>query len=303
MIETMLLGPSNTSGKIEIAFLILTGISVLFLVLVTFFICLFLIKYNKKKHPKAEKVGESLLLEIVWTVIPTALVLALFYFGWKDFDYIRNAPKNAIPVTVIARQWSWLFEYENGVQSDVLRVPLGKPIKLILTSEDVIHCLFIPAFRIKEDCVPGLKTHLWFTADEAGSYDIFCTEYCGVGHSHMRSKVVAVPEGEFAAWYGSAAKKPTDRGFKILSAKGCLGCHSVDGTAGAGPTLKGVYNNQVTVLIKGKEKQVIADEAYLTTSILQPGFDVVKGYQPIMPVVPLTKDELQAIGDYLKQLK
>jgi cytochrome c oxidase subunit 2 len=168
----------------------------------------------------------------------------------------------------------------------------------------VIHSLFIPAFRIKEDCVPGLKTHLWFTADEAGSYDIFCTEYCGVGHSHMRSLVVAMPEREFAAWYGeAAAQKPAARGLGLLSEKGCLSCHSVDGAPGVGPTLKGVFNRRITVLEQGKEKEVIADEAYLATSILQPGVVVVKGYQPLMPVVQLSDAELQAIIDYLKQLK
>jgi cytochrome c oxidase subunit 2 len=300
----MIFGPSNTSGKIEVSFLILTGISVLFLVFVTFFIIFFLIKYNKKRHPQAEEVGESLLLEIVWTVIPTALVLALFYFGWKDFDYIRNPPKNAMPVTVIGRQWSWLFEYENGKESDVLRVPLGKPIKLILTSKDVIHSFFVPAFQIKEDCVPGMETHLWFTVNEAGSYDIFCTEYCGVGHSHMRSKVVAMREREFAAWYGkAAAQKPQERGLKLLLAKGCLGCHSVDGTQREAPTLKGLYNRRVAVLEKGQEKQVIADEAYLKTMILHPGVYVVKGYPAIMPAMPMTQEELQQIVDYLKRLE
>ncbi|OGP94814.1 MAG: cytochrome c oxidase subunit II [Deltaproteobacteria bacterium RBG_16_54_18] len=301
----MFFGPSNTSGKIEVSFLILTGISVLFLVLVTFFIILFLIKYNKKRHPRAQEVRESLLLEIVWTVIPTALVLALFYFGWKDFDYIRNPPKNAMPVTVIGRQWSWLFEYENGRESDVLRVPVGKPIRLILTSKDVIHSFFVPAFQIKEDCVPGMETHLWFTVNETGSYDIFCTEYCGVGHSHMRSKVVAVPPAEFAAWYvaKAAAQKPEERGLKLLLAKGCLGCHSIDGTQREGPTLKGLYNRRVTVRENGKEKKIVADEAYLRTSILKPAFDVVKGYQPIMPATPLTPEELQTVVDYLKGLK
>jgi cytochrome c oxidase subunit 2 len=301
----MIFGPSNTSGKIEISFLILTGISVLFLVCVTFFICLFLIKYNKKRHPKAEEVGESLWLEIVWTVIPTALVLALFYFGWKDFDYIRNPPKGAMPVTVIGRQWSWLFEYENGKESDVLRVPLGKPIKLILTSKDVIHSFFVPAFQIKEDCVPGMETHLWFTADEAGSYDVFCTEYCGVGHSHMRSKVVAMPPTEFAAWYSkvTSSEKPQERGLKLLLAKGCLGCHSVDGTVREAPTLKGLYNRRVTVLKNGKEREVVADEAYLKTMILHPSIYVVKGFPPIMPTIPMTQEELQTIIDYLKGLK
>jgi cytochrome c oxidase subunit 2 len=300
----MFLGPSNTSGKIEISFLILTGISVLFLVCVTFFIILFLIKYNKKRHPKAEEVGESLWLEIVWTVIPTALVLALFYFGWKDFDYIRNPPKDAMPVTVIARQWSWLFEYENGKESDVLRVPLGKPIKLILTSKDVIHSFFVPAFQLKEDCVPGMETHLWFTVNDAGSYDVFCTEYCGAGHSHMRSKVVAMPPAEFVAWYRQAAtEKPQERGLKLLLAKGCLGCHSINGTEQEAPTLKGLYNRRVTVLEKGKEKVVVADEAYLKTMIIHPGVYVAKGYPAIMPAIPMTQEELQTIVDYLKKLK
>jgi cytochrome c oxidase subunit 2 len=299
------LGPSNTSGMVGIAFLVVVGLSVLFLVIVTFFMILFLIKYNKKRHPEAQVMGESVLLEVIWTVIPTALVLALFYFGWKDFTYIRNPPKDAMPVNVIARQWAWLFDYQNGVQSDVLRVPIGKPIKLLMTSKDVIHSFFVPAFRIKEDCVPGLKTHLWFTVNEEGSYDIFCTEYCGVGHSHMRSKVVAMEDGKFNQWYkeAEASMGEMHKGRKLLSEKGCLGCHTVDGTPKVGPTLKGVYGHEVTVTENGKEKTITADEAYLQKSILQPEFDVVKGYQPIMPAIPLTKEELQAIIDYIKGIQ
>jgi cytochrome c oxidase subunit 2 len=299
------LGPSNTSGMIGIAFLTVTGLSVLFLAIVTFFMIYFLIKYNKKRHPHAQVMGESVLLEVIWTVIPTMLVLVLFYFGWKDFEVVRNPPKNAMPVTVIARQWTWLFEYENGVQSDLLHVPLGKPVRLILTSKDVIHSFFVPAFRIKEDCVPGLKTRLWFTVNEEGSYDIFCTEYCGVGHSHMRSKVVAVAEDKFDQWYkeATASMAETHKGRQLLSEKGCLGCHTVDGTAKVGPTLKGVFDHEVTVLENGEEKHITADEEYLKKSILQPGFDVVKGYQPLMPPVQLTKEELQAIIDYLKTIQ
>jgi cytochrome c oxidase subunit 2 len=301
----MFLGPSNTTGKIEIAFVIVAGISVFFLALVTFFMIFFVVKYNKKRHPQATAVGDSTFLEIVWTFIPTALVLALFYFGWKDFDYIRNAPKDAMTVKVIARQWSWSFEYADGKQSDVLRVPLGKPIKLIMTSKDVIHSFFVPAFRIKEDCVPGMKTHLWFRVDEPGSYDVFCTEYCGVGHSHMRTKIVAVPQAEFAAWYGETTpeRRALDTGFKLLSDKGCIGCHSVDGSAKVGPTLKGVYDHRVTVLAKGKERTMLADEAYLKTMILHPGVYVVKGYPAIMPAIPLTPAELKTLIEYLKKLE
>jgi cytochrome c oxidase subunit 2 len=265
---------------------------------------LFLVKYDHKKHPEAVAVKESLLLEIVWTAIPTLIVLLLFYFGWKDFDTIRNPPRDSLPITVIARQWSWLFEYENGKQSSLLRVPVNKPVKLSLTSRDVIHSLFIPAFRIKEDCVPGLKTHLWFNAKEIGSYEIFCTEYCGVGHSHMRSQVVAMPAREFEVWLrGSESASPAERGAQLMQDKGCLGCHSIDGSIRIGPTLKGVYGSKVTVLTSGEEKIILADEEYLRTMILKPGGAVVKGYPSIMPFTRLTEEELQTIVNYLKGLK
>ena len=304
MKETMLLGPSNTAGKVEGAFLFVVGSAVILLVIVTFLMIFFLIKYNRKRHPRSEEVKESLLLEIIWTAIPTALVLVMFYFGWVDFDYIRNPPKDAMPVNVIARQWSWLFTYENGKQSDLLRVPINKPIKLIMTSQDVIHCLFIPAFKIKEDCVPGMKTHLWFSANEIGSYDIYCTEYCGVGHSHMLSKVIVMQGNDFEKWYASAeAAGLQEKGLKLLQEKGCLGCHSTDGTKKIGPTLKGLYGKKVVVFTNGKEREIIADEEYLRKSILKPEADIVKGYAPIMPAIPVTDEDLQKIVEFLKTLK
>jgi cytochrome c oxidase subunit II len=294
----------NTAGQIQSSFLIILGCAVFLLVAVTFFMLLFLVKYNHNKHPEPVAVKDSLLLEIVWTAIPTVIVLLLFYFGWKDFDYIRNPPKDSLPITVIARQWSWLFEYESGKQSDLLRVPINKPVRLILTSRDVIHSLFIPAFRIKEDCVPGLKTHLWFKANEVGSYEIFCTEYCGVGHSHMLSKVVVMPAVDFAAWYrGSGPESLAERGQQLLQNKGCLGCHSIDGSKKIGPTLRGVFGSKVIILTQGRENEILADEEYLHTMILRPGVSVVKGYPPIMPLTPLTEEELGIIINYLKGLK
>lgn len=300
----MLLGPSNTAGKVESAFLFVVGSAVILLAIVTFLMILFLIKYNRKRHPRSEEVKESLLLEIIWTTLPTVLVLVMFYFGWVDFDYIRNPPKDAMPVNVIARQWSWLFTYGNGKQSDLLRVPVNKPVKLIMTSQDVIHCLFIPAFKIKEDCVPGMKTHLWFSANELGSYDIYCTEYCGVGHSHMLSKVIVMQGGDFEKWYASAeAAGLPEKGLKLLQEKGCLGCHSTDGTKKIGPTLKGLYGKKVVVFTNGKEREIIADEEYLRKSILKPEADIVKGYAPIMPAIPVTDEDLQTIVEFLKTLK
>ena len=300
----MFLGPSNTAGKVESAFLFIVVSCVVLFAIVTVCMVVFLVKYNRKRHPRPEHVEESIALEIVWTVVPTILVMFMFYFGWVDFEYIRNPPKDAMTINVTARQWSWLFEYENGRQSDVLNVPLGKPVKLIMTSVDVLHCLFIPAYRIKEDCVPGMKTHLWFIADELGAYDIFCTEYCGVGHSHMRSKVVVMTPENFTTWLTAVeAKTPAVQGPKILQAKGCLGCHTLDGSPKIGPTFKGLPGRQQTVIAGGKEEEMVADEAFIRGHILNPRSSTVKGYPPIMPQIPMTDEELTTVVAYLETLK
>src|SRR5208283_3492855 len=258
---------SNYTLLFDGTFLFLTLTSIILLLLITFFMLYFVVKYNRKRHPLAQQTEGSLILEIIWTVAPTVLVLVMFYYGWVNFSYMRNAPEGALPVKVTGMQWSWQFEYKNGKQSDVLNVPLGKPVELIMTSADVIHSLYIPAFRIKEDAVPGMKTHLWFTASEIGSYDIFCTEYCGVGHSHMLSKVVVMTGEEFEKWYGSAAPQgAVERGLNLLQVKGCLGCHSTDGSSKIGTTYKGIFGRKETVITGGKEREIIADEAYLRKS-------------------------------------
>jgi cytochrome c oxidase subunit 2 len=295
---------SNTAAKVDSAFFFIVGTSVVLLVLVTFFMVFFVIRYSRKRNPHAEQIEGNILLEIIWTVIPTLLVLAMFYMGWSNFSYIRNAPKDAMPVKATGMMWAWQFEYKNGKQSDVLHVPLGKAVRLVLTSTDVIHSLYIPAFRIKEDAVPGLKTHLWFKANEVGSYDIFCTEYCGTGHSHMRSKVVVMTDEEFNKWYLSVETPgEKEKGFKLLQVKGCLGCHTTDGTQKIGPTFKRIFGRKEIVLTGGKEREIIVDEDYLKRSVLQPEADIAKGYPPIMPVLPVTGEELDAIIVALKELK
>jgi cytochrome c oxidase subunit 2 len=300
----MLLGPSNTAGKVEDAFLFVVVCCVILLVGVTVSMVVFLIRYNRKRHPRPEPVKESILLEIVWTVVPTVLVVFMFYFGWVDFDTIRNPPKEAMPVQVTARQWSWLFSYDNGRQSDVLYVPLGRPVKLLMTSADVLHCLYIPAYRIKEDCVPGLTTHLWFTANETGSYDIFCTEYCGVGHSHMRSKLVILSAGDFGKWYAAPQPKGiAETGPALLKAKGCLGCHSLDGTPKVGPTFKGLLGRREEVVAGGKEEEIVVDGQFIRGHIRDPRSATVKGFPPVMPAIPLAEEELKTIVAYLETLK
>jgi cytochrome c oxidase subunit II len=304
----MLLPEASPSAvNVDAAFYRILVIEVVLLLIVTSAMVFFVLKYSRKKHAVPENVEGSTLLEIIWTIIPTLLVLVMFYIGWTGFHSIRTIPKETMTVKVIARQWYWHFSYDNGKQSDVLRVPAGKPVKLLLTSQDVIHSFYVPAFRIKEDCVPNMETYLSFTADLPGTYDIFCTEYCGLGHSDMVSKVIAMEDKDFAAWYAvvsveekKLARKP---GEKILQEKGCLGCHAIEGAAKDGPSFKGLYDAPVTVLTKGKERIIKADEAYLRRSIADPAADVVKGYPDIMPVTPFKPDELDAIIEYIKKLK
>ena len=300
----MLTGPANTSGRVDETFLYIVGISVILLVLVTACMIYFVIRYNRKRHPQAEQVKENVWLEIFWTVVPTVLALSMFYFGWINFKYIRTPVGDAISINVVASKWSWLFIYESGKRSDVLRVPVNRPVRLVLTSTDVIHSMYIPAFRIKEDCVPGIKTYLAFTANETGSYDIFCTEYCGVGHSQMLSKVIVTTPEEFGRWYeASDASGVSKKGQALFRDKGCAGCHSIDGSRKAGPSFKGLYGSLETVITNGRERTVTVDGAYIKNYVRHPNVDIVKGYQPIMPVIPATDEEIEQLVEYIKTLK
>jgi cytochrome c oxidase subunit 2 len=300
---------SDSAVLVDRALVFIIGTAVGFLAVVTCVMLYFVVRYRRSRHPAAEDPDRegSLLLEIAWTVLATALVVLMFWFGWRDFDYLRTPPADALTVRVTAREWSWHFTYANGRESDVLKVPLNRPTKLAMTSLDVIHSAYIPAFRIKEDVVPGMTTHLWFTPREAGTYDLFCTEYCGVGHSHMRAVVEVLPEAAFARWLAGdeAGGRPAEAGpgaGSILEAKGCLGCHSTDGTAGAGPGFRGLSGSTVRVLTNGVERRIAADEAYLRRSVLAPKADLVAGFPDIMPSIPVTPQELDAIAAELKAL-
>ncbi|MDA8085075.1 MAG: cytochrome c oxidase subunit II [Nitrospiraceae bacterium] len=295
--------PSNTADSVQSAFLIVTAVCCVLLLGVTATMIAFLIKYNSRRNPVPGPDRENLSLEIVWTVVPVAIVLGMFYVGWVNFDYIRDAPADTMNISVLGRQWQWSFTYANGRQSGKLRVPLGKPVKLEMTSADVIHSFYIPAFKVKEDVVPGMKTHLWFIADRPGAYDIFCTEYCGLGHSRMRAKLIVMPVAEFNGWYRQKAEPPPNRGLALLQAKGCLGCHNVTSQVKVGPGFKGIYGSRVTVLVKGREQVMTVDEAYLKFMITNPDVWVVKGFPPIMPKIPLTEEETGEIIQYIKTLK
>lgn len=297
-------------NSVDAVFYAITGISVALLLGVTVTMLFFVVRYSRERNSAPEDIAGSFWLEVLWTVVPTLLVMAMFFAGWKGFVFKRTVPPAAMLVKVTARMWSWRFEYENGASSSELKLPAGKPVKLSLTSADVLHSLFIPAFRVKEDCVPGMETYLWFRPDEPGTYDLFCSEYCGTGHSAMITKVEVLAEKEFAAWYAMAgpavavkAKRPS--GAKLFQDKGCFACHSTDGSPKVGPTLKGLFGHEVAVLTDGAERRISADEAYIRKSLLEPQADVVKGFPPIMPPQKgiLSDAEVDALVEYLKTLK
>jgi len=289
-------------------FLLIVGISVVMLTLVTVLMIYFVIRYHRRRHPKPEKVTQHTWLEITWTVIPTILVLIMFWFSFSEFRKMRDVPADALTVQVIGRMWDWAFEYPNGKKTDKLYVPLDRAVRLELKSVDVNHSFYIPAFRVKEDVVPGRQNFLWFRPQSMGPADIYCAEYCGQNHAYMMSKVIVMSQSEFDTWYNEDAPEPESGAPAVLALmddQGCLTCHSVDGSPGAGPTFKGIFNRRTVVLVNGREREIDADEAYLRRAILEPNAEIVKGAAMEMPASPdpLSTEDVDAIIAYLKNLK
>lgn len=309
----MFSGYSNFSGGVDTAFAIIVGISLFFLIGITSVIIYFIFKYNKKRNPVASEIEGSTKLEIIWTVIPLILVLFMFWLGWSTYIPMRKVPTDAMKVKVTAQMWSWRFEYENGKIEDTLFVPVNKAVVLNMESLDVIHSLFIPAFRIKEDVVPGKDNYMWFKSAVPGYYDLFCTEYCGLRHSYMITAVRVMENSEFTKWYASApakldsaaAAKPGAEGKLLIEQKGCIACHSSDGTRIVGPSFKDVFGHKVTVETNGKEREIIANEEYIKKSILNANADIVKGFpKGSMPDYKeqLSDKELDQIIEYIKSI-
>jgi cytochrome c oxidase subunit II len=299
----------STNEAIDPVFMFIFGACLLLLLGITVAMVVFVVRYHRSRAPQpTSKVESSLWLEFVWTLLPTILVMAMFWYGWKEYLVLRTVPKGALEVTATARMWSWNFTYANGTTSPKLYVPVGKPVKVNLVSNDVIHGFFLPAFRVKRDVVPGMPNYAWFVADKPGSYDLFCSQYCGTGHSAMITTVEALPGKGFEEWLehgpGGGTKETRIDGKKLAQERGCLGCHSLDGSTGVGPSFKGIMGRSVVVVTSGVERTIAVDEAYLRKSIIDPNADVVKGFQPIMPAFgDLKKEELEALVEFLEGQK
>ena len=304
---------SNFVTGVDNAFMLILGISFFFLIGLTLVMVYFVYKYNNKKNPVATQIEGSTKLEIIWTVIPVILVLIMFYYGWAAWTPMKNPPKDTFNIKVVARMWNFTFEYENGKKTDTLFVPLNKAVKLGLNSLDVLHSLYIPAFRIKEDVVPGREKMAWFIPQQEGLFDLFCAEYCGLNHSYMINLVKVMPEEQFNAWYidttqqvAAVTDSPTANGQRIMKNIGCFACHSIDGSKLVGPTFKAIYGRQVAVITDGNEREVTSDDEYIKRSIYEPNADVVKGYNKGMMQSykgQLSDDDVAQIIEYMKTLK
>jgi cytochrome c oxidase subunit 2 len=290
----------NPVEKIDFAFLFIIGVSFAILAFITFLMIYFLIRYRRSKNPEPAQIEGNTILEITWTVVPLIIVFFMFYFGWSGLKALRNVPEDAFKVTVKARMWSWLFEYENGKKSNKLYVPVNRPVLLELTSEDVIHSFYAPAFRIKIDTVPGMKTYAWFKPEKIGEYDILCAEYCGRGHANMLSKIIVKPENQFVAWLKEGGKHVAE-GKNLFENYGCSSCHSVNGEKLEGPNLRDIIGRETTIIRKGKELKIVVDDNYFKESVFFPEKEIVKGYNAIMPSYDgqISEEELEKIIEYL----
>jgi cytochrome c oxidase subunit 2 len=315
---------SDVAASWDHLYVFLFWLSAFFFVLVVGGMIYLAITYRKKPGQKTKYIVDNHALEAFWTVIPTIIFLVIFAWGWKVYTLMVRPPQNAMQINVIGKQWLWNFQYEDGkLLTNEVYVPINQPVKFLMSSEDVIHSFFIPNFRVKSDVVPGMYTTVWFEAKVPGEHQVYCTEYCGASHSLMLAKVYALEPEKWEAWKrgkevqvtGKVASAPApgdakltavetlaDRGKKLVEAKGCLACHSSDGTEKAtGPTWKGVYGHEVELADGSK---VTADENYIRESILNPGAKQVKGFTPVMPPYQglLTEEELGAVIAYIKGL-
>lgn len=283
-------------------------VSVIFFVLILGLMAFFIVKYRRREGVGPQpSPSHSTSLELVWTIIPTILVAVMFIWGFWGYLSMRQAPEDSYEIQVLAKKWSWNFVYPNGHVEADLHVPMDQPIRLVMSSDDVIHSLYIPAFRLKMDVVPGRYTKTWFHATEAGEHPLFCAEYCGTQHSTMLAKVVVHPRGEFETWLEQAANflermTPAEGGALLVQRRGCAQCHSVDGSARIGPTFKGTFGTSQPL---ASGENVTVDENYILESILEPMAKVRAGYQPVMPTYKgqLKDEEISAIIAYLKTLK
>jgi cytochrome c oxidase subunit 2 len=303
-------GASNLAEGVDVAFAFIFITAFIFIIGITGFMIYTVIRYRRSKVKEAAQFTGSVKLEILWTVIPTIIVLVMFWYGWMGFRDMRRVPDDAMRITAIGRYWEWEFDYGDGKVSKTLVVPVNKAVRLDLVSEDVNHSLFIPAFRVKEDVVPGYDNFLWFEPLYIGEFDILCTEYCGLLHSSMVSVAKVVSQEEYDEWITNLEATgdiPDHPGLTVLKDNACLACHSIEGAKLVGPAFDGIYGTQRFIIDEtGKERSVTVDADYIKKSIYNPNAEIVKGYgKNLMQTYDQTisDEEVALIVEYLETIK
>jgi cytochrome c oxidase subunit II len=295
---------STVAGDVDAIYYFLVLTSLLFGGVIVIGLVYSAIRYRKgSKNSRANAVNEHLGLELAWSLIPLGIAMGIFVWSSKVFINMHVAPKDAMEVYVVGKQWMWKIQHPQGNREiNMLHVPVGKPVKLIMTSQDVIHSFYIPAFRIKQDVLPGRYTTQWFQATTPGEYHLFCAEYCGTSHSGMIGKVVVMEPAEYEQWLAGAVGNVgmSTTGQLLFQQFGCQTCHKQEGGQ-RGPSLDGLYGSEVKL---ASGQTVIADQEYIRESILNPAAKVVAGYQVLMPLyrTQLTQEQLNQLVEYVKSL-
>jgi cytochrome c oxidase subunit 2 len=296
---------SSIAGQVDALFLFLVAVSAFFAGLIFLLVTVFALKYRRRSEDeRPAAIHGSLVLETLWTGIPLAIALAIFVWGAYLYFVMWRPPAAAMEIFVVGKQWMWKLQHPGGQREiNELHVPLGRPIKLTMTSEDVIHSFFVPAFRIKADVVPGKYTSVWFEATKTGEYHLFCTQYCGTSHALMGGRIVVLEPVEYERWLTGGVNEESlpVAGEKLFVRLGCNTCHKPDGT-GRGPSLIGKFGKPQK-LTTGES--VLIDETYVRESILNPQAKIAAGYSPIMPTFKglVTEEQLVQLLAYIKSLK
>ena len=300
---------STVASDVDALFGFIFWVSLFFFVGVTALTVYFCIKY-KRKDGKAETTPyiESMALEITWIVIPTILLMVIFVWGFQDFVRLHIVPANSMEIKVTGQKWFWSYNYEEGATGvGELVVPVGQPVKLLMSSKDVIHSFFVPAFRIKMDVLPNRYTITWFEATMTGEFQIYCTEFCGKGHSEMWGTVKVLPQDEFDKWLEAGSGPDSNEtmeeyGARMFVKNACNTCHSIDGSKNVGPTFQGLFGRR-EVMSDGTA--ITVDENYIRESVLNPMAKQVAGYDPVMPTYQgILKDvDIDGLIAYIKSLE
>jgi len=295
---------STVAARVDALYFFLIAMGTFFSILIATLLVVFVVRFRRRREGELPRpIHGSLALELTWTVIPLVIALGTFVWGADVFVSSRRVPPGAMQVYVVGKRWMWKTQHMTGQREiNQLHVPVGVPVKLTMTSEDVIHSFYIPAFRTKQDVIPGRYTTIWFQATRTGTFHLFCAEYCGTKHSQMIGSIEVMEPSAFQSWLaGGATGSPAQEGEKLFQSLACITCHRAD-AQGRGPRLEGLFGR--TVRLAGGQT-IVADADYVRESILNPTAKVVEGYQPIMPTFQglVSEEGIMQLIAYIQSLQ